>query len=94
MDGIIFDNLGQFIIPMTLNDSSDSDVKGVDKIINQEKIIADKFSLLKKDVGEKLYNQLSYEKKMFIVNVTGTINLGNSVDIYSIYKRIENLDHE
>lgn len=94
MDGITFENLNQFTIPMTLDRSSDSDVKGVDKIINQEKVIIDKFSMLKNDIGEELFNQLSYEKKIFIVNITGTINLGNSVDIYSIYKRIENLEHE
>ena len=94
MDGITFENLNQFTIPMILNDSSNSDVKRVDEIINQEKVIADKFSMLKNDISEELFNQLSYDKKIFIVNITGTINLGDSVDIYSIYKRIENLEHE
>ena len=68
--------------------------EGFDEIVEQEKIIADKFLLLKNDIGNKLFNQLTHAQKIFIVNVSNTINLGDSVDIDTIYNNIEKLEYE
>lgn len=81
-------------MPQELRYSSDSSVDAFDKIVEQEKIITDKFSLLKKDVGDELFNRLSYEQKTFIANVSNTINLGDSVNIDVIYGDIEKLEYE
>ncbi|MBI2623494.1 MAG: hypothetical protein HYW65_02870 [Candidatus Liptonbacteria bacterium] len=60
----------------------------------EEKIIEDKFLLLKKDIGEDLFNKLTYGQQAFIVNVSNTIDLGETVDIDAIYSGIEKLEYE
>ena len=75
-----------------MNYSSDSFVDSIDKI--EEQIIDDKFTVLKNNIGRDLYNELSFEQKMFIVGVSGTINLGKVVDIDAIYKDIKEIEYE
>lgn len=76
----------------SLAHSSDSIVRIVDEI--EDEIITDKFLILKNNIGEKLYNKLSSEQKTFIVSVSGTINLGKTVDIDAIYKDIKEIEYE
>ena len=80
------------LLPRNLNYSSDSFVDSIDKI--EEQIIDDKFTVLKNNIGGDLYNELSFEQKMFIVGVSGTINLGKVVDIDAIYKDIKEIEYE
>lgn len=95
MNGTLtFKNLNMMFMPRELYYSSNSLVEASDEIVEQEKIIADKFLLLKKDVGDELFNQLSYEQKTFIINVSNIINLGDSVNIDAIYNDIERLEYE
>lgn len=89
---ITLENLNSISLPMELNYSSDSFVESIDKI--EEQIIDDKFSILKENIGGKLFKKLSYEQKSFIVQISGTINLGKSVDINSVYNLIEKIEHE
>lgn len=72
--------------------SSDSLIEESDKIT--EHLISDKFAILRNNIGEVLFNKLSYDQKKFIVDVSGTIDLGRQVDIDAIYKNIEELDYD
>lgn len=91
MNAIAFKN---FISPiyLQLNHSSDSFVDSVNKI--KEQIIDDKFLILKNNVGEELYDKLSFEQKSFIASVSGAINLGKFVDIEAIYSDIKKIEYE
>ncbi len=91
---ISLENLYNFPLPVEIKNNSNSLVEDIDKIIEKEQILESKFLILKKDIGDKLFNQLSYEQKKFIINVSGTINLGKFVDIDNIYNRIEKLEYE
>lgn len=76
----------------SLAHSSDSLTRTVDEI--EDEIITNKFLILKNNIGEELYNKLSSEQKTFIVSVSGTINLGEIVDIDAIYKDIKEVEYE
>lgn len=94
MNGVLtFDNLNTILMPRVSDYSSNSLVDESDQIVEQAETLENKFSLLKKDVGDKLFDQLSYEQKTFIVNVSNTINLGDSVNIDVIYSDIEKLEY-
>ena len=92
MNTINTNSLNLFLLPKNLDYSSDSFVDSVDKI--EEQITNDKFMILKNNIGEGLYNKLSFEQRMFIVSVSGTINLGKTVDIDAIYKNIKEVEYE
>ena len=72
--------------------SSNSSTRVIDEL--GDKIITDKFLVLKNNIGEDLYDKLSFEQKMFIVSVSGTIDLGKTVDIDAIYKDIKEIEYE
>lgn len=93
MNGVLtFNNLTELdFSPQAI---SISQIEESGKALEQAETLEDKFLLLKKDVGDKLFNQLSYEQKIFIVNVSNTINLGDSVNIDVIYSDIEKLEYE
>ena len=93
MNGVLtFNNLTELdFSPQAI---SISQIEESSKVLEQAEILEDKFSLLKKDVGEKLFSQLSYEQKTFIVNISNTINLGDSVNIDVIYSDIKKLEYE
>ena len=96
MNGVISIPLENIFLtlPKKSRHFSDSEVEKIDEIADQEKIIMDEFKLLEESVGQELFKQLSYEQKMFLINVSGTIDLGKSVDIEKIYDSIENLEYE
>lgn len=90
---ITLDNLNSsLLMKKSLIYSSDSLVENTDKV--EDEIIADKLLSLKGNIGEKLYNRLSLEQKMFIINVSGTVHLGKSVDIDAVYRDIEKIEYE
>lgn len=82
------------LFPEGVKSNSNSSIQDIDKIIEQDRELSDIFFVLKNNIGEELFNQLSYEQKRFIVNISGTIDLGKPVDIDIIYNRIEKLDYE
>lgn len=93
---ISLENLHGFpvLFPERIENNSSSLIQYTDIIIEEDRELEDKFFILKKDIGDELFNRLSYEQKRFIVDVSGTINLGKTVDINAIYNRIEKLDYE
>lgn len=63
----------------------------IDEII-RESIRRTKLEELRADIGDKLFNQLSDEDKIFIIETEGIINLGYEVsekDLKRIFKYIE-----
>ena len=87
----IFENFNLFFPPQTLNYSSDSFVEPIDKI--KEQIVDDKFSILKNDIGEELFNQLSYDDKIFMIETAGTIDFGHPIDFDKLGQYIKNYDN-
>lgn len=53
-----------------------------------DKILEDKFSLLKKDVGDELFNQLSYNDKIFMIETAGILDFGRIIDLDKIAQEI------
>lgn len=64
----------------------------IDEIVEQEKTLADKFLLLKNDIGEELFEQLSYDDKIFMSETAGSIDLGHIIDLDQIAKEIKSYD--
>jgi len=93
MNTIAFENLiNPIYLQLGLNHSSDSSVDLIDKA--EEQIIEDKFLALKNNIGEELYDKLSFEQKVFITSVSGAINLGKFVNIEAVYNDIEKIEYE
>jgi len=93
MNALTFNNVSEldFFYPQAISISQDEESA---KALKQAETLEDKFLLLKKDIGVRLFNRLTYEQKVFIINVSNTINLGGFVDIDEIYNDIENLEYE
>lgn len=85
MDG---KTLNLLTIPITLNYSSDSYVEGVDKVIEQERE-----KMLKNDIGEGLFNQLSYADRIFMIETAGSIDFGHAIDLDKIAQDIKEYDN-
>ncbi len=64
----------------------------IDEIVEQEKTLADKFLLLKDDIGNELFEQLSYDDKVFMSETAGSIDFGHTVDLDQIAKEIKSYD--
>ncbi|MFH1048552.1 MAG: hypothetical protein V1732_02720 [Patescibacteria group bacterium] len=80
MDGITF--------PITLNYSSNSFGERVDKIVEQEQE-----KMLKNDIGEDLFNQLSYADRIFMIKTAGSIDFGHPIDLDKIAQDIESYEN-
>lgn len=63
-----------------------------DEIVEQEKTLADKFLLLKNDIGNELFEQLSYNDKVFMSETAGSIDFGHTIDLDQIAKEIRSYD--
>lgn len=50
----------------------------------------DIFNYLKKQIGDKLFNQLSYSDKLFMAETAGSIDFGHAVDLYQIAREMRN----
>src|SRR3990167_3385057 len=71
MTTLPIEQLNIYLWPAKLNYSSDSSIDATDKIV--EEIIATKFLFLKKQIGDELFNQLSYSDKLFMAETAGSI---------------------
>lgn len=47
----------------------------------------EKFILLKNNIGEELFNQLSYSDKILMAKTAGVIDFGHPIDLNNIEKR-------
>lgn len=84
------------LFPEEVKKNSNSLINNTDKVVEemQESILTADFFNLRNNIGEELFNQLSYEQRKFIVDVSGTIDLGQAVDIDAVYKGIEKFEYE
>lgn len=79
MSGVLtWENFNSIILPDNLNYSSDSSIELIDKI--EDLFILDKLNFLKMQIGEDLFNQLSFENRMFMSSIIGSINFNHSID--------------
>jgi hypothetical protein len=91
MSTLTLDNLMAMSMPKELDYSSNSLVDESDKITQQ--IITERFDVVKSNIGEELFNQLSYDDRMLMVNTAGTIDFGRAIDLDKVEKDIENYDY-
>lgn len=71
--------------------SSDSLVGSIDKV--EDEIITDKLLLLKNDIGEELFNKLSYSDRIFMIETAGSIDFGHPINLDKIARDIKNYDY-
>lgn len=88
---LALDNLITISLPRELEYSSDSLVDESDKISQQ--IVTDRFDIVRSNIGDELFNKLSYEDQMLIVNTAGVIDFGRPIDLGEVEKEIENYDY-
>jgi hypothetical protein len=66
-------------------------------ILERERIsfeyLMEKLNLLKRDLGEDLYNRLSYEDKIFMLNTADSIDFGHPIDLEGISKEISEYEN-
>ncbi|MFH1187894.1 MAG: hypothetical protein V1688_03490 [bacterium] len=67
--------------------SSNSAAKEIDEI--KERVIDDSFELLKNDIGDELFNQLSFQDKIFMFSTAGSIDYGKAIDLDKIAEEIK-----
>ena len=60
--------------------------------LEQAETLADKFLLLKNDIGNELFEQLSYDDKVFMSKTVGSIDFGHTIDLDQIAKEIKSYD--
>jgi hypothetical protein len=74
--------------------SSNSSVKILDRLIDieQENIITRKFLKLEIIIGKELFNSLSYQDKIFMIETANAIDFGHTVDLEKISQEIKNYD--
>jgi len=85
-----FENFNNIFLRPELDYSSDSFVEPVDKI--KEQVISSEFAALKEDIGEKLFDQLSYEDKIFMIETSGSIDFGHPIDFDALAQYIRDYD--
>lgn len=54
------------------------------------KDITKRTNKLKKNIGTKLFNKLSYEDKLLMLNTAGVIEFGYPIDLKKLAKKIKN----
>jgi len=63
------------------------------KALEQAEELEEKFLLLKKGIGDKLFNQLSYDDKILMADTAGVLDFGHPIDLDKIEEEIENYDY-
>ena len=53
-----------------------------------KKLMIKKFNILKDNIGEELFNQLSYSDKILMIKRAGVIDFGYPIDLNKIAKEI------
>lgn len=71
--------------------SSDSLAGSIDKI--EDEIITGKLLLLKDDIGEELFSKLSYSDRIFMIETSGSIDFGHSIDFDKMAQYIKDYDN-
>jgi hypothetical protein len=74
------------------NAISISQIEESGKALEQAETLADKFLLLKNDIGNELFEQLSYDDKVFMSETAGSIDFGHTIDLDQIAKEIKSYD--
>ena len=87
----LLNNLNVILMPKGLDYSSDSLVEASDEITQQ--IIIERFDIVRSNIGDELFSQLSYGDKMLMANTAGVIDFGRPIDLDKVEKEIENYDH-
>jgi len=68
-----------------------------DDILETERIsseyLIEKLTLLKKELGEDLFNRLSYEDKIFMLNTADSIDFGHPIDLEEISREISEYEN-
>lgn len=65
--------------------------RSIDKI--EDEIITDRLSLLKNDIGKELFNKLSYNDRIFMIETSGSIDFGHSIDFDKLAQYIKDYDN-
>lgn len=92
MNGVLtLDNLTAISMPKELEYSSDSLVDESDEISQQ--IVVERFSIVRSNIGDELFSQLSYDDRMLMANTAGVIDFGRPIDLDKVEKEIENYDY-
>lgn len=84
-------DINMILMPQALDSSSDSLIDESDKI--KQRITVERFDVVKGNIGEGLFNQLSYNDKMLMANTAGVIDFGRPIDLDKVEKDIENYDY-
>ncbi len=87
----LLDNLNILRMPWPLEHSSDSLVDESDKVARQ--ILAERFNVVRNNIGEDLFNRLSYDNQMLMANTAGVIDFGRPINLDRVEKDIENYDY-
>lgn len=85
---LTLENLINISLPRELEYSSGSLVDESDKISQQ--IVAERFDVVRSNIGDELFNKLSYEDQMLMVNTAGVIDFGRPIDLGEVEKEIRN----
>jgi len=67
-------------------------MKKINLSIIKERVLNNKLSALREDIGEELFNQLSRDDKTFMIEATGSIDFGHSIDFDKLAQYIKNYD--
>ena len=84
--------INKFKLPESRQFSSDTSASPIVKA--EELVISDDIDELRKNIGKRLFKQLSYEQKMTILSFSNIVNLGENVDIDLLYKFKNDLEVE
>ena len=87
----LLDNLNIFQLPKGLGYSSDSLVDESDETV--QRLIVERFDVVRSNIGDELFDQLSYDDKILMANTAGVIDFGHPIDLDKIGEEIENYDY-
>ena len=82
------------LFPEEVKRNSNSLISDIDKVIEetQELILMTGFLNLKNNIGEELFNKLSYDQKVFMIETSGSIDFGHAIDLNRISQEIKEYD--
>lgn len=73
--------------------SSDSSIGDIDKTIEQVEMMEEKLFLVRNNIGDELFNQLSHADKALMAKTAGVIDFGHPIDLDKIQDEIDNYDY-
>lgn len=87
----LLDNLNILQLPRELGYSSDSLIDESDETAQQ--LIVERFNIVRSNIGDELFDQLSYNDKMLMADTAGAIDFGRPIDLDKIEDEMENYDY-